>query len=263
LLCLLAVLIALWSSVSIADELPDVPSVLRSLEGRVKETEKSQDFQELRKVYRDRVKEAERLINGRSEDRELQEKFNAIRDTYFSKEFQQRIESAKEQIFNWRSDIRKYADVSPTFQKGLENKEKTYVLFVFVSRSMGDHLDLYLSDMDILLRKQGNKPRVIPFAVLRGAIEDSNGNPSLKATVLWLRKKLEKHLVQVWIDPLLFRRFGVDRVPCLVLTDYQSVADDVCRRSYIGCGYSVFGFLRAVEEKTDDPTLKDLLKELD
>jgi hypothetical protein len=259
LLCLLtASLVALSGSAYCAEkeELPDVPKIAETVKEKAEETAKSKEFKEFKKAYQKRVKEAQKLIEGKGEGK-LQESFNAIRETYFSKEFQQRIEEAKKEVFGWTKEGRKYGSQAEEAVKELP--KSGYYLYAFLSKSMGSKFDLYLKDLDLLIEKQGEELRIAPYAVIRGVIRDKTGKPSLKATVLWLRELLSKHKVQLWIDPLLFRKYGVSEVPCIALVKN----DDSCPQGYIGCGYSVFGFLRAVENKTNDKALKELLRRLD
>lgn len=54
--------------------------------------------------------------------------------------------------------------------------------------------------------------------VLRGVLPEENGNRgSLKETVREVGKRLDGHAVGVAVDPRLFRLFGVERVPAVVV----------------------------------------------
>jgi hypothetical protein len=246
--------------------LPNVPSIAKEAANRTEKTANGTLFKNFEKVYKRRVKEAEKLVNGTGNGT-MQEKFNDIISTYFSREFQQKIESAGKQILEWSNGTKRYAGQFLEAQKSVNAASAgRYYLLVFISKSMDSELGIYFSDMETLLKKQGDNPSVIPIAVLRGAVNDARGRPSLKATVLWLRNKMQKYGVQVWIDPLLYREYGIDRVPCLLLTSYQPAGElgKTCSgEAYLGCGYSVFGFLSEVEKKTKDRALKELLRKLD
>ena len=242
-------------------KLPNVQKIIKSLNGSVSQYGNSTLVKRFKKG---RLKDIQAIIEGKSKDKRLQEKFNQIEQTYNSRKFQNRVNKAGKEVINWAEvkSGKRYGKYEKLRQKIL-SRDSTYALVVFLSSSMGNYFDTYLSDMDILMKKQRGKLRLAPYGVLRGLIDNKEGKPSMKTTVLWLASKLKNSSVQVWIDPILFRQYGVNRVPCLVLTNYKAVAGKTCSKAYMGCGYSVFGFLRAVEEKTDNNSLKNLLRQLE
>lgn len=258
-LCLLMLMFSSVLAFAGQQELPNIPAVSQNLEKKVEEVKKTKDFQRFKKLYEEKEKEAEALIKGSCSNRELQEKFDSIRNYYTSEAFRKQVEEAKKQIFGWRKDIGKYGRQAKKVTEGLGAEAKGYYLYVFLSKSLGRNFDIYLSDLDVLLEKQGNDIRILPYVVLRGLLVDQTGKPSFKVTVNWLRRYMEKHKVQVLIDPLLYHKYQVLQVPCLVLVSN----DKECLESYIGCGYSVFGFLSEVEKRAKSENLKELLREIE
>ena len=238
----------------------DVKSIVDHLEKQASAYGNSEEFKELKKSFELRKKQ----ILEMSKEKDFREMVDRVKN----QEFMDQIESATKEIIRWtdkadnktsQKDLEFYENVS------LKENSGSWALVVFMSSSMGRDFQLYIDDLDVFLNKQldrWGRLYVVPYGVMRGVLED-NGKPSIMKTVLWLQNILKDKKVQVLIDPILFRQYRVSSVPCVLLTRFSSFTSRGCSESYFGCGYSVFGFLRAVEEKTKDETLKSLLRKLD
>ena len=242
------------------DSAVDVKSIVDHLEKQASTYGNSGEFKELKKSFELRKKQ----ILEMSKEKDFREMVDRVK----SQEFMDQIESATKEIIRWtgkagnensQKDLEFYESTS------LNGNSEPWVLVVFMSSSMGRDFRLYIDDLDVLLNKQldkWGKLYVVPYGVMRGVLED-NGKPSIMKTVLWLQDILKDKKVQVLIDPILFRQYRVSSVPCLLLTRFSSLTNRTCSKGYLGCGYSVFGFLRAVEDKTNNKFLKRMLRELD
>jgi len=238
----------------------DVKGIVEHLEKQVSAYGSSEEFKELKKNFELRKKRILEMFK----EKDFGEMVNRVE----SREFMDQISNATKEIIRWtgkagnrnsQKDLEFYESTS------LKGNSDPWVLVVFMSSSMGRDFKLYIDDLDVFLNKQldkWGKLYVVPYGVMRGVLED-NGKPSIIKTVLWLQNILRDKKVQVLIDPILFRQYRVSSVPCLLLTRFSSLTNRSCSESYFGCGYSVFGFLRAVEDKTSNKSLKCVLRELD
>ena len=93
-------------------------------------------------------------------------------------------------------------------EKKAEKEEgKGRKIYVFMSSSVPEEIwDTY---MDFVLKKKLNA-----VFLLRGCI---GGCRYIKPTLVFIRKVLKDRPVEVWIDPLKFRQYGVKAVPCVAL----------------------------------------------
>ncbi|WP_457569188.1 TrbC family F-type conjugative pilus assembly protein [Desulfurobacterium sp.] len=209
-------------------------------------------------------KGVERYRNITTGNDSLSQKYDSIVRTFESKEFREKVDEATKRIISgWlKYEKGKTLELLNKIRKEQKKNRGRYYLLVFLSRSMGKLFEDYLSDMDIILEKQ-RKLKLIPAGVLIGVIRDKSGKPSLGATVRWLRKELSKHKSEILIDPTMYRRYGIDRVPCLVIDRYENVEQKVCGDEvYRGCGMPIFGFLEKVADTTNDKRLEKVLEEV-
>lgn len=238
----------------------DVKGIIDHLEKQASAYGSSEEFKELKRNFELRKKQ----ILEMSKEKDFREMVNRVK----SQEFMDQIESATKEIIRWTGKAgneNSQKDLEFYESNSLKGDSEPWVLVVFMSSSMGRDFQLYIDDLDVFLSKQLDKwgrLYVVPYGVMRGVLED-NGKPSIMKTVLWLQNILKDKKVQVLIDPILFRQYRVSSVPCLLLTRFSSFTNRTCSESYFGCGYSVFGFLRAVEDKTSNKSLKRMLRELD
>ena len=221
--------------------------------------------------FSDRVKELKKQVEKIEKDADRQ-KLEEMYKYVHSEEFQQRVNDFSKQIIEWTGKAgNKNADKDLKFFEKQLNRNRqendTWTLIAFLSSSMGSELDTYIDDLSLLIEKQVEKKGklyLVPYGALRGLVALKPGQkPTLTTTVAWLRKKLAGKEVQILIDPILFRQYGVDRVPCLLLTRYSAVEQRTCSESYFGCGYSVLGFLDKVESSTANEELRKLIRELE
>jgi len=238
----------------------DVKSIVNRLEKQASACGSSEEFEELKKnfeLYKKQILEM-------SKEEDFREMVNRVK----SREFMNQIFNATKEVVRWTGKAgneNSWKDLEFYESTPLKGNSEPWVLVVFMSSSMGRDFQLYIDDLDIFLNKQldkWGKLYVIPYGVMRGVLED-NGKPSIMKTVLWLQNILKGKKVQVLIDPVLFRQYRVSSVPCLLLTKFDALTNRTCSESYFGCGYSVFGFLRTVEDKTNNGVLKRMLRELD
>ncbi|GAB6075184.1 TrbC family F-type conjugative pilus assembly protein [Desulfurobacterium crinifex] len=238
----------------------DVKSIVGNLEKQASAYGNSEEFKELKKKFELRKK---RILEMSKEI-----DFREMVDRVKSQGFMDQISNATKEIIRWTGkagNTNSQKDLEFYERASLKGNSEPWVLVVFMSSSMGRDFQLYIDDLDVFLSKQldkWGKLYVVPYGVMRGVLED-NGKPSIMKTVLWLQNVLKDKKVQVLIDPILFRQYRVSSVPCLLLTKFSSLTNRSCSESYFGCGYSVFGFLRAVEDKTENRFLKRMLRELD
>lgn len=264
-LCLLRALIAIVLAVSISyagevnSDNSDVREVVKSLNSTVSAYTNSTDWKNFKKLWEKRKKEIVKVYQSKT--------FKQMRKRLQSQRFQEEVNNATREIIKWTGKAGNdnwSRDLS--FYNETMDKSSSMALIVFLSSSMGRDFDTYVDDMSLLIDKESslwNKLLLVPYGVLRGVINDEKGKPSILRTVSWLRHILKGKRVQILIDPLLFRQYRVDQVPCLLLTKYDALQSRSCSEAYFGCGYSVFGFLAEVEKKTADKSLKELLRKLD
>jgi len=233
------------------EQLDSLNKTVESFSSQVKEFEKQ-------------LKEAEKKVDRK--------RLKQMYDYVHSEEFQNRVNDYSRQIIEWTGKLgNKNAEKDLRLFNSQVNanrtEQETWAMVVFLSSSMGNDLDSYLDDMSLLIDKQVEKfgkLYLVPYGAIRGLVAlEKNQKPTLTTTVLWLKKELAGRNVQILIDPILFRQYGVDRVPCILLTKFSALEQRECSESYLGCGYSVFGFLSKVEERTDNKGLKELLRELE
>ena len=256
-LCVLTVLLLIFSLPAFG-----APAVTKEQVDQL--NKRVESFSKQAEEMKKKVEEIEKKVD--------REKLQQIYDYVHSEEFQNRVNNYSKQIIEWtgKAGNKNAQKDLQFFKKQLEkakSRQQTWTLIAFLSSSMGTEIDTYLGDLSVLIEKQAEKfgkLYLVPYGALRGLVPLKKGQrATLKTTVLWLQKKLAGKEVQVLIDPVLFRQYGVDRVPCLLLTKYSAVEQRTCSESYFGCGYSVFGFLDKVESSTDNQNLKKLIRELE
>jgi len=102
----------------------------------------------------------------------------------------------------------------------------TYKYYLFISSSIPENtLYTYAQQIYDHNKKNSNKKIVM---VIRGCIKSCE---KVMPTINWIKKiitvngKYEKGLegVEVWIDPTLYREFGIKKVPCLASKETQKV----------------------------------------
>lgn len=199
-------------------------------------------------------------------------------ENFRSKEFQDRmykeVKRLKKELFaGWKaflpdSDIRKYA--SP--DGGLGTDERIYL---FISSSMPrETTRRYIADID---RLHVPAAPVGITVVMRGFI---GGMTKARPTLEFIRNILlkdqncinnglqdscEAYVVEVQIDPILFSRFGIEKVPALV---YIRGADFSGGRPAGGEFFKVYGdasleyLLEIVNKKTKSASIEKLLAAL-
>jgi len=258
---LLCILIFLFLSLSAFadDSSVDIKGVIDHLEKQVSAYGDSGELEKLKEKFGLRKQEVLKMVREKD--------FQDIVERVRSREFMDQVANATGEIIRWTGEAgNKNSLEDLEFYRSVYDQDNldTWVLVVFMSSSMGKDFQLYVNDLDILLNKQlvkWHKLCLVPYGVLRGVLEE-DGKPSIMKTVLWLQNILKNKKVQVLIDPILFRQYSISSVPCVLLTRYSSLANRSCSESYLGCGYSVFGFLRVVEGKTKNESLKSLLRQL-
>jgi len=112
--------------------------------------------------------------------------------------------------------------------------------------------------------------------LIRGCV---NGCKKIKPTTDFMRKVIEykpKQIINpsILIDPLLFKRFKMEEVPCVVFAKGVTITNDyegsegnegqVKNNTYYkSCGdWSMMYHIEELEKQSKDPTLKKLIKEI-
>ncbi len=146
-----------------------------------------------------------------------QEKLKGYKPPELSQEEKERlkrqVEEVKRKSKEWENRISYDGQRVVIKQEGRENKTtlaENAKLYIFMSSSVPKVVwDRYLSTIDAL--GIGDKA----VLVLRGCI-GIGGCTYIKPTLEFLASVLKEYKAQVWIDPLLFRRFSISEVPCFV-----------------------------------------------
>lgn len=148
--------------------------------------------------------------------REMQEKLKDYKVPEVSQEekekLKKQVEEVKKQASQWENRInydgrRITVGEKTKTERRISLAENEY-LYVFMSSSVPKGVwDKYLQTIDTL----GIEDRAV--LVLRGCI---GGCTYIKPTLNFLQSVMKEYKAQVWIDPLLFRRFSISRVPCFV-----------------------------------------------
>jgi uncharacterized protein YaaR (DUF327 family) len=106
------------------------------------------------------------------------------------------------------------------------NPISSYKYYLFISSSIPENI-LYTYAQRIYDHNKKNPDKKIVM-VIRGCI---NSCEKVMPTINWIKKiitidgKYEKGLegVEVWIDPTLYREFGIKKVPCLASKETQKI----------------------------------------
>lgn len=109
------------------------------------------------------------------------------------------------------------------------NKVSSYKYYLFISSSI-PYTTLYRYSLSISKHNKENQEKIV--MVLRGCVK-SRDCAALKPTIEFIKNlltldgKYEKGVegLEVWIDPVLFREYKIDKVPCLV---YKNSGKYVC-----------------------------------
>lgn len=149
--------------------------------------------------------------------KEMQEKLKDYKVPEVSKEekekLKKQVEEVKKKSKEWQERLSydgqkviiKQPQKKENQNKGLAENE---YLYVFMSSSVPKVVwDTYLKTIDTL--NIGDRA----VLVLRGCI---GGCTYIKPTLNFLQSVIKEYKAQVWIDPLLFRRFSITEVPCFV-----------------------------------------------
>jgi hypothetical protein len=107
------------------------------------------------------------------------------------------------------------------------NPISSYKYYLFISSSIPENT-LYTYAQQIYDYNKKNPDKKIVM-VIRGCI---NSCEKVMPTINWIKKiitvdgKYEKGLegVEIWIDPTLYREFGIKKVPCLASKETQKIA---------------------------------------
>lgn len=222
----------------------------------------------------DRLAERMAIPKNRNE-REMTNLAGTLDSYYHSDDFQLRLKSESERIKGelfGGATVKFYPDSKPTVIRGkLGNDERIYV---FVSSSMPlSTIRNYAASVARL-----GDPNVV--LVMRGFVE---GMTKIQPTIRFIGSVLQRNLdcnptegecemmpASLAVDPLLFRRYGIDRVPAVVYArgvkaEDAALSEGDSKNTSIGENHTVYGdarleyLIEQIQRETGSRTLADLL----
>ncbi len=137
-------------------------------------------------------------------------------------------------------------------------------IYIFVSSSIPKQvIDTYIEQV---VAKRLNNRTVF---VLRGCI---GGCTYIKPTLNYLQGLIKNRSVEFWIDPFLFRRYNIDKVPCVVfaegvdLIDYtlsEGLNDNIkqVKGVYKSCGdWNLTYHLQQIYRQSNSKKIKEIIR---
>jgi type-F conjugative transfer system pilin assembly protein TrbC len=178
--------------------------------------------------------------------KDIQESYKSLEKEEIHKIDNKRIDPIKEKFsdINLSQDLIKKAEnmnknLFPKLSKKYQSKEKNHNgLVIFLSASLSPNL---WSEYQQEIIKYNARP------VIKGFIDES-----MKKTINFINK-IENRKAGVEIDPNLFKKFNITKVPTIILYDIDQCQNDECTPNFdkITGTVSIKYFLERVEEEGD------------
>jgi type-F conjugative transfer system pilin assembly protein TrbC len=178
--------------------------------------------------------------------KDIQESYKSLEKEEIHKIDNKRIDPIKEKFsdINLSQDLIKKAEnmnknLFPKLSKKYQSKEKNHNgLVIFLSASLSPNL---WSEYQQEIIKYNARP------VIKGFIDGS-----MKKTINFINK-IENRKAGVEIDPNLFKKFNITKVPTIILYDIDQCQNDECTPNFdkITGTVSIKYFLERVEEEGD------------